>query len=63
MGLFSAFTLSMRVGEGGECLGHVTDHSHPVMRLRMHGVIPPFPHIPSWCAQEKLHFYLHTPRW
>jgi hypothetical protein len=34
-------------------LDHETNHPSLVVRLSiMSGTIPPFPHVPSWCAQK-----------
>ena len=40
----------------GACGGTFT--LHLVLRLRMSGAIPPFPHISLWLAQETLHFHV-----
>jgi hypothetical protein len=36
--------------------GHWATHLHIMPWLRMTGVIPPLPHMPSWCAQRH-YFY------
>jgi len=37
---------------------NLTTQLHPLPKLRMSGVIPLLPYIPSWCGQEKI-YLLH----
>ena len=36
---------------------HSLTHFHSVPRLRRTGAVPPFPYMPSWCAERQLYFF------
>ena len=35
----------------------LTTHFHLLLWLKRSGIIPPLPHIPSWCAEKLYYFY------